>query len=309
MLFRNLNRISWPLIYLRVNILNPRLQQPNTIRWDNLVLKTKSRSSIQILPRSVFLLSPLGPLWARFPYKFSRNLKTKLGRISLPSISKLLSLRLPLLVTLLLRSVCTVSRLPLRGLKARFRRVPILKERGCDNTCDYFDIMNKRILIQQRALACLSKSVAHILQKELYTMGNTSLLRREAEMTLLQPHLWNSRCQELRNSPFWPTPLFRSQSRMEKTSSFKKAPLKTRRVLDPIKTSPFVVPTTIRKETATGNAPMGPIPPKAVINRFPQVGGNRTTEASEVIFDPPKGTRAWKPLLPMTPYKPPSVHQ
>ena len=45
---------------------------------------------------------------------------------------------------------------------------------GYDNACDYFEIMNKRILIQQRVLACLSKSVAHILQRELYsTMGNT----------------------------------------------------------------------------------------------------------------------------------------
>ena len=81
---------------------------------------------------------------------------------------------------------------------------------GYDNACDYFEIMNKRILIQQRALACLSKSVAHILQRELYTMGNTGLLRREAEMTLLQPHLGAARCQEPRNSPFWPS-LFRSQ--------------------------------------------------------------------------------------------------
>ena len=34
---------------------------------------------------------------------------------------------------------------------------------------------------------------------------------------------------------------------------------------------------------------MGAIPPKAVINRFPQVGGNRTTEASEVVFNPIQG--------------------
>ena len=33
-------------------------------------------------------------------------------------------------------------------------------------------------------------------------MGNTGLLRREAEMTLLQPQLGETRCQELRNSPF-----------------------------------------------------------------------------------------------------------
>ena len=57
----------------------------------------------------------------------------------------------------------------------------------------------------------------------------------------------------------------------------KQAPPKIHRVLDPIKTSPFVVPTTIRKEAPTGKAPMGAIPPKAVINRFPQVGGNQTT--------------------------------
>ena len=42
-------------------------------------------------------------------------------------------------------------------------------------------------------------------------MGNTGLLRREAEMVPLQPHLGDSRYQELRNSPFWPTPLLKSQ--------------------------------------------------------------------------------------------------
>ena len=82
---------------------------------------------------------------------------------------------------------------------------------GYEYTCEYFKIMNKRILIQQSALACLNKSVAHIHQRELYTMGNTCLVRYEAEMTLLQPHLGDSRHQELRNSPFWPSPLFKSQ--------------------------------------------------------------------------------------------------
>ena len=67
------------------------------------------------------------------------------------------------------------------------------------------------ILNQQRALACLSKSIAHILQMELYTMGNTGLLRRKVEMTLLEPHLGYLRCKEIRYSPFWPTPLFMSQ--------------------------------------------------------------------------------------------------
>ena len=101
------------------------------------------------------------------------------------------------------------------GIKATFKtdESQIQKgadpERGYEHACDYIEIMNKRILIQQRALPCLSKSVAYILQRELYTMGNTGLLRRQAEITLLQPHLGDSRCQELRNSPFWSTPLLR----------------------------------------------------------------------------------------------------
>ena len=45
-----------------------------------------------------------------------------------------------------------------------------------------------------------------------------------------------------------------------------------------------MVPT--RKEAPTGNAPMGATPHKAVTNRFPQEGGNRTSEAPGVIFDP-----------------------
>ena len=115
----------------------------------------------------------------------------------------------------------TVMEKCLHSAKATFKRVKNQIQKGADperaarrgyeNACDYFEIMNKRMLIQQRALACLSKSVARILQRELYTMGNTGLLTREAEMTLLQPHLGDSRRQELRNSPFWPTPLFKSQ--------------------------------------------------------------------------------------------------
>ena len=76
---------------------------------------------------------------------------------------------------------------------------------------------------------------------------------------------------------------------MERTSSLKKALAKTLRVLDPIKTSPFVVPTTIRKEAPTGNAPMGAIPPKAVTSYFPLTKENQTSEAPGVVFDPTIG--------------------
>ena len=73
------------------------------------------------------------------------------------------------------------------------------------------DFWNKTVLIQHRGLTCISKSLAHILQRELYSMANTGFLRREAEMTLLQPHLGETRCQELRNSSFWDPSLFESQ--------------------------------------------------------------------------------------------------
>ena len=109
-------------------------------------------------------------------------------------------------------------------------------------------------------------------------MGNTGLLGREAEMTLLQPQLGETRRQELRNSPFWQSSLFKSQLVKEgEDFLLKKAPLKTLRVLDPIKTSPFMVPT------------MGATPHKAVTNRFPQAGGNRNSEVPGDVFDPTQG--------------------
>ena len=105
-------------------------------------------------------------------------------------------------------------------------------------------------------------------------MGNTSLLRREAKMTLLHPHLGETRCQELRNSPFWHSTLFQSQLvKVGEDFLLKKAPVKTLRVSHPIKISPFVVPTT-RKVAPTGNATMGAIPHKAVTNHFFSGRGN-----------------------------------
>ena len=70
---------------------------------------------------------PSGARVRWIPYKFLRNLNIKLGRIYLPSILQLLSQRLPP-VTLLFRSVSTVSRLPSKGSRAKFNRVSIPKE-------------------------------------------------------------------------------------------------------------------------------------------------------------------------------------
>ena len=53
-------------------------------------------------------------------------------------------------------------------------------KRGYEEVAEYMDFWNKIVLIQHRALTCLSKSLAHILQRELYSMANTGLLRRKA---------------------------------------------------------------------------------------------------------------------------------
>ena len=145
---------------------------------------------------------------------------------------------------------------------------------GYEQVCEYIDFWNKTVLIQHRALPCLSKSLAHILQRELYSMGNTGLLRREAEMTLLHPQIGEMRRQELWNSSFWDPSLFQSQLVKEgEDFLLKKALLNTLRASHPIKISPFVIPTT-RKEAPTGNPPMGATPHKAITNRFPQEWGN-----------------------------------
>ena len=139
-----------------------------------------------------------------------------------------------------------------------YREVDMSDRHGYEKTCDYLHILNKRILIQQRALACQSKALAHILQREMYTMSNSILIRREPEMTHLQPHLGAVRRQELRSSPFWPTPLFLSQLVKDgEDFLLKKGTPKDTQGFGPIKTSLFMVPTTIRKEAPSGNVPMG----------------------------------------------------
>ena len=80
-------------------------------------------------------------------------------------------------------------------------------KRGYQEACEYLDLWNKTILIQHRTLTCLSKSLGHILQRELYPMGNTGLLRREAEMTLLHPHLGETRHHELTLLAFFLVPV------------------------------------------------------------------------------------------------------
>ena len=113
-------------------------------------------------------------------------------------------------------------------------------KRGYEEVADYLDFWNKTVLVQHRALTCLSKSLAHILQRELYSMANTGLLRREAEMTLLHPELGETRRQELRNSSFWDASLFESQLVKEgEDFLLKKGTSKDSQGFPPYQNKPF----------------------------------------------------------------------
>ena len=136
------------------------------------------------------------------------------------------------------------------SLKSTFKRVKSQIQKGAnpekaakhgyEQACEYLDLWNKTVLIQHRALTCLSKSLAHILQRKLYTMGNTDLLRCEAEMTLLQPHLREMRRQELRNSPFLHSSLFKFQLVKEgEDFLLKKGTSKDSQGFGPYQNKPF----------------------------------------------------------------------
>ena len=168
---------------------------------------------------------------------------------------------------------------------------------GYEEVCEYMDFWNKTVLIQHRALTCLSKSLAHILQRELYSMANTGLLGREAEMTLLQPQLGETRRQELRNSSFWDPSLFQSQLVKEgEDFLLKKGTSKDSQGFAPYQNKPFRGPH--KKRRSYRKPPYGATPHKAVTNRFPQEGGNRTSEVQGVVFNPIIGEGGMETPLP-----------
>ena len=120
---------------------------------------------------------------------------------------------------------------------------------GYERTCDYLEILDKRIHFKQRALACQSKALSHKLQRERYTMSN-SILIRGGEMSHLQPNLGETKHHQLGSFPFAPTPLF----------YFKLVPRQKKATqkhsgLQALSKQPVCDPPTTRKEAPTGNAP------------------------------------------------------
>ena len=178
--------------------------------------------------------------------------------------------------------------------------------RGYDTACDYFELLNKTILIQQRALACLSKSLVHILQGELYSMDNTGLFRRDAERTLLQPHLGHTRRQELRNSPFWPSSLCKSQLvKQGEDFLLKKGSSKDSQGFAPYQNKPFCGPH--KKRGSYRKRPYGGNSSQSSNQSFSSVRGKPNNRSqTTVVFNLISGGggggggRAWKPLPPMT---------
>ena len=94
--------------------------------------------------------------------------------------------------------------------------------------------------------------MTHLLRQDLHVMVCAGLMRRDAEMTNLHPDLGETRRQELRNSPFLPSPLFHSQLVQEgEEFLLKKGSSKSQ---SQTKIGPFVA---LREaEDVTENTPM-----------------------------------------------------
>ena len=158
-------------------------------------------------------------------------------------------------------------------------------KRGYEEVADYLEFWNKTVLVQHRALTCLSKSLAHILQRELYSMANTGLLRREAEMTLLHPQLGEMRRQELRNSSFWGPSLFESQLVKEgEDFLLKKGTSKDSQGFAPYQNKPFRGPH--KKRGSYRKRPYGGNTSQSSNQSFPSGRGKPNFRGSRGRFRP-----------------------
>ena len=120
-------------------------------------------------------------------------------------------------------------------------------------------------------------------------MGNTSLLRHKAEMALLQPKLGEMRCQELGNLPFWYSSLFKSQQvKAGEDFLLKKGTFEDSQGFGPYQNKPFCGPHN-KKRGSYRKCPYGGNSSQSSNQLFSSAGGNRTSEAPGVIFDPTLG--------------------
>ena len=139
-------------------------------------------------------------------------------------------------------------------------------------------------------------------------MGNTGLLSREAEMTLLHPHLGETRCQELRNSPFWHSSLFQSQLVKEgEDFLLKKGTSKDCQGFAPYQNKTFCAPHN-KKRGFYRKRPYGGKSSQSSNQSFSSGRGKPNFGGSKGHFRPHnRGRGHGNPSPPMTPSKPPSV--
>ena len=231
------------LMHLRSHLRRPWINLKSTLtltsgtRWDSPVMRRKYKS------KNPKLLNPPGAPMGKVPLPILKELEHQ-ARQNISTLNFTAAFAKT-------SSSCNATLEKCQhSLKSTFKKVKsqIQKganpekagKRGYEQACEYLDVWNKTVLIQHKALTCLSKSLTHILQRELYSMGNTGLLRREAEMTLLQPHLGETRRQELRNSPFWHSSLFKSQLVKEgEDFLLKKGASKDTQGFGPYQNKPF----------------------------------------------------------------------
>ena len=131
-------------------------------------------------------------------------------------------------------------------------------------------------------------------------MGNTGLLRREAEITLLQPQLGETRCQELRNSPFWHSSVFKSQLVKEgEDFLLKKGTSKDSQGFGP---SQSFRGSHNKKRGSYRKCPYGGNSSQSSNHSFSSGRGKPNfIEAPGVVFDPTIGDEGMETPPPMTP--------
>ena len=119
--------------------------------------------------------------------------------------------------------------------------------------------------------------------------GQHQLAKARSRDDLLQPQLGETRRQELRNSPFWHSSLFKSQLVKEgEDFLIKKGTSKDSQVFGPYQNKPFRGPHN-KKRGSYRKRPYGGNSSQSSNQSFPSSRGNQTSEAPAVIFDPTLG--------------------
>ena len=155
--------------------------------------------------------------------------------------------------------------------------------------------------MQQRALAYQSKALSHMLQRELYTMGNSVLIRQRRRNVPSATQFWRYQTSATEELSICSYSFVAFSTGEGLTLGWRRVPPqesnpKTLSSSSPIKTSPFVFLSTTRKEVPSGYAPTGNNSMQAAISHFPAAGETGTTEVTKkVVLTLSQGQRVGNP--------------